>query len=60
MNKNLWNFTTNGVKIIAINMPLKPYHVFLSGPGGVGKSHIIEMVKSDTIRFQEHLIQMKS
>ena len=30
--------------------PVKPYHVFLSGPGpgGVGKSHVI---KSDTLKL---------
>ena len=25
--------------------PVEPYHVFLSGPGGVGKSHVIQLVK---------------
>ena len=30
---------------------ITPYHVFLSGPGGVGKSHVIKMIQSDTIRF---------
>ena len=29
----------------------KPYHVFLSGPGGVGKSHVIRLIHSDTLRF---------
>ena len=24
--------------------PVEPYHVFLSGPGGVGKSHVIKLV----------------
>uniref|UniRef100_A0A1X7SS53 ATP-dependent DNA helicase n=1 Tax=Amphimedon queenslandica TaxID=400682 RepID=A0A1X7SS53_AMPQE len=28
-----------------------PYHMFISGPGGVGKSHIIPLVKSDTIKI---------
>ena len=25
--------------------------VFLSGPGGVGKSHVIKLIQSDTIKF---------
>ena len=31
--------------------PVEPYHVFLSGPGGVGKSHVIRLIHSDTLRF---------
>ena len=30
---------------------VKPYQVFVSGPGGVGKSHIIRLIQSDTIRL---------
>ena len=30
---------------------IKPYRVFLSGPGGVGKSHVIKLIQSDTIRL---------
>ena len=30
---------------------IKPYHIFVSGPGGVGKSHIIRIIQSDTIRL---------
>ena len=30
---------------------VKPYRVFLSGPGGVGKSHVITLIQSDTIRL---------
>ena len=30
---------------------IKPYKVFLSGPGGVGKSHVIKLIQSDTIRL---------
>ena len=29
--------------------PVTPYRIFVSGPGGVGKSHIIRLVQSDTI-----------
>ena len=31
--------------------PIKPYHVFVSGPGGVGKSHVIRLIHSDTIKL---------
>ena len=31
--------------------PVEPYHVFLSGPGGVGKSHVIKLVHSDTLKL---------
>ena len=31
--------------------PFEPYHVFLSGPGGVGKSHVIKLVHSDTLKL---------
>ena len=30
---------------------IEPYHVFLSGPGGVGKSHVIKLIYSDTVKF---------
>ena len=31
--------------------PVEPYHVFLSGPGGVGKSHVIKLIHSDTLKL---------
>ena len=31
--------------------PLEPYHIFLSGPGGVGKCHVIKLIHSDTLKF---------
>ena len=31
--------------------PVEPYHVFLSGPGGIGKSHVIKLVHSDTLKL---------
>ena len=30
---------------------IEPYDVFLSGPGGVGKSHVIKLVHSDTLKL---------
>ena len=39
--------------IIALKQgkPIEPYRVFLSGPGGVGKSHVIRLIHSDTLKF---------
>ena len=31
--------------------PIEPYHVFMSGPGGVGKSHVIRLIHSDTLKL---------
>ena len=33
------------------NKPVEPYYVFLSGPGGVGKSHVIKLIHSDTLKL---------
>ena len=29
---------------------VKPYHVFLSGSGGVGKSYVVKMLHTDTVK----------
>ena len=31
--------------------PVELYHVFLSGPGGVGISHMIKLIHSDTLKL---------
>ena len=31
--------------------PIRPYRIFLSGPGGVGKSHVIRIIQSDTLKI---------
>ena len=31
--------------------PIKPYRIFLSGPGGVGKSHVISLIHRDTVKL---------
>ena len=31
--------------------PIEPYHVFLSGPGGIGRSHVIKLIHSDTLKL---------
>ena len=38
--------------------PVKPYHVFLSSPGGVGKSYVIKLIHSNCSDYQAHLNQM--
>ena len=30
---------------------MKPYRVFLSSPGSVGKSHVIRLIHSDTLKL---------
>ena len=30
---------------------LNGYHIFLSGPGGTGKSHVINLIRRDIIYF---------
>ena len=39
------------VVVIKHGQPVKPYRIFLSGPGGVGKSHVIKLIHSDTIKL---------
>ena len=48
-------------KAVQQDKPVEPYHVFLSGPGGVGKSHVIKLIHSDTLNclnYQVHFSQM--
>ncbi len=39
--------------IIALKQgkPIEPYRIFVSGPGGVGKSYVIRLIHSDTIKM---------
>ena len=37
----------NAIKAWKNNQEINPYRIFLSGPGGVGKSHIIKIIQSD-------------
>ena len=41
----------NDVLALKEGKPVQPYHVFLSGPGGVGKSHVIKLIHSDTLKL---------
>ena len=38
----------DAVHAIKMNQPITPYRLFLSGPGGVGKSHMIRLIHTDT------------
>ncbi|XP_078578075.1 uncharacterized protein LOC144862999 isoform X1 [Branchiostoma floridae x Branchiostoma japonicum] len=37
------------------DQPVPQYTLFLSGPGGVGKSHVIKLIHHDTIRLVQRL-----
>ena len=39
------------VLVLKDGKPIEPYRVFLSGPGGVGKSHVIKLIHSDTLKL---------
>ena len=45
------NWCKNAVIALKQGKPIEPYRVFLSGPGGVGKSHVIKLIHSDTVKF---------
>ena len=42
------------------NKPVKQYCLFLSGPDGIGKSHVVKMLHTDTVKLLEcaHQIQV--
>ena len=40
------------------NKPVKPYYLFLSGPCGVGKSHVVKLIHTDTIKLLQCAQQM--
>ena len=45
------NWCKRAVTALRNNLRIEPYRVFLSGPGGVGKSHVIRLIQSDTIKI---------
>ena len=45
------NWCKKAVIALKEGKPVEPYHVFLSGPGGVGKSHVIKLIHSDTLKL---------
>jgi len=46
------NWHKKAVIALKQNKPMEPYHVFVSGPGGVRKSHVIKLIHSDTYKPQ--------
>ena len=42
------------------NKPVKPYCLFLSGPGGVGKSHVVRLIHTDTIKLLQCAQQIRA
>ena len=44
------NWCKKAVIALKEGKPIEPYRVFLSGPG-VGKSHVIKLIYSDTLKF---------
>ena len=45
------NWCKKAVIALKQGKPIEPYRVFVSGPGGVGKSHVIRLIHSDTIKL---------
>ena len=45
------NWCKNTVLALKEGKPVEPYHIFLSGPGGVGKFHVIKLIHSDTLKI---------
>ena len=45
------NWCKKAVLALKEDKPIEPYRVFLSGPGGVGKPHVIKLIHSDTLKF---------
>ena len=45
------NWCKQAITALKQGNPINPYRVFLSGPGGVGKSHVIRLIQSDTLRL---------
>ena len=45
------NWCKEAVIALRNDRPVKPYNVFMSGPGGVGKSHAIRLIHSDTVKL---------
>ena len=45
------NWCKKAVIALKESKPVQLYHVFLSGPGGIGKSHVIKLIHSDTLKL---------
>lgn len=45
------NWCKKAIIALKQDKPIQPYRVFVSGPGGVGKSHVIRLIHSDTLKL---------
>ena len=45
------NWCKQAILALQEGRQFEPYCVFLSGPGGVGKSHVIRLIHSDTLKY---------
>ena len=45
------NWCKKAIVALRNGTPVQPYRVFMSGPGGVGKSHIIRLIHSDSLKL---------
>ena len=45
------NWCKKAMLALKNGQPVVPYRVYLSGPGGVGKSHVIRLIHSDTLKL---------
>ena len=45
------NWCKQAILALKEGRQVEPYRVFLSGPGGVGKSHVIRLIHSDTLKY---------
>ena len=45
------NWCKKAIIALKEGKPIEPYRVFLCGPGGVGKSHVIKLIDSDTLEL---------
>ena len=48
---NFHRWCKNDVIAMKKGEAIKPYRVFLSGPGGVGKSYVISLIRRDTVKL---------
>ena len=69
-NKCIWQLNTEQKTMVMYHRkwcketaqqhkPVKPYHVFLSGSGGVGKSYVVKMLHTDTVKLFQCSQQIK-
>ena len=53
------NWCKKAVVALRNGHPVEPYIVFMSGPGGVGKSHVIHLIHFDTLKLHYRKIPFR-